>query len=123
MFRVESVPNALEQARQAACAIVGRAAPTGEVPWQWSDQYDLKLQIAGYPFDADDVVVRGDPSTGKFSIFHLKGDLIQSVEAINSPSEFMRGKQLIGNRSSVLKGRLADPSVSMKEVEAHILDM
>lgn len=118
MFRMESVPNALEQAKQAASAITGRPAPAGEVPWQWSDQYDLKLQIAGYPFDADEVLLRGDPASGKFAVFHLKGDQIQSVEAINSPPEFMMGKQLIGNRKAVSKAKLADPSVSMKEVVA-----
>jgi 3-phenylpropionate/trans-cinnamate dioxygenase ferredoxin reductase subunit len=118
MFRMEHVPNALEQAKQAAAAITGRPAPAGEVPWQWSDQYDLKLQIAGYPFDADQILLRGDPASGKFAIFHLKGDQVQSVEAINSPPEFMMGRQLIGNRKPVDKARLADPSISMKEVAA-----
>lgn len=118
MFRMESVPNALEQAKQAASAITGRPAPAGEVPWQWSDQYDLKLQIAGYAFDVDEVLLRGDPASGKFAVFHLKGDQIQSVEAINSPPEFMMGKQLIGNRKPVSKAKLADPTVSMKEVVA-----
>lgn len=118
MFRMESVPNALEQAKQAASAIAGRPRPPGEVPWQWSDQYDLKLQIAGYAFDVDEILVRGEPATAKFAVFHLKGDLVQSVEAINSPPEFMMGKQLIGARRPVSKARLADPSISMKEVAA-----
>jgi 3-phenylpropionate/trans-cinnamate dioxygenase ferredoxin reductase subunit len=118
MFRMESVPNALEQAKQAACAITGRPAPAGEVPWQWSDQYDLKLQIAGYAFDVDEIVVRGDPASGKFAVFHLKGDQLQSVEAINAPPEFMAGRQFIGNRKRLDKAKLADPSVSMKEVAA-----
>jgi 3-phenylpropionate/trans-cinnamate dioxygenase ferredoxin reductase component len=118
MFRMESVPNALEQAKQAACAITGRPRPPGECPWQWSDQFDLKLQIAGYAFDADSVILRGDPATAKFAIFHLKGDLLQSVEAINSPPEFMMGKILILNRKPVDKARLADPTISMKEVAA-----
>jgi 3-phenylpropionate/trans-cinnamate dioxygenase ferredoxin reductase subunit len=118
MFRMESVPNALEQAKQAAAAIAGRPAPAGECPWQWSDQYDLKLQIAGYPFDVDEVLVRGDPATAKFAVFHLKGDVVQAVEAINSPPEFMMGKQLILARRPIDKGRLADPAVSMKEVAA-----
>ena len=116
MFRMESVPNALEQAKQAASAITGRPAPAGEVPWQWSDQYDIKLQIAGYPFDVDQILVRGDPTSAKFAIFHLKGDQVQAVEAINSPPEFMMGRQLIGNRKSVSIEKLADPTVSMKEV-------
>jgi 3-phenylpropionate/trans-cinnamate dioxygenase ferredoxin reductase subunit len=118
MFRMESVPNALEGAKQVAAAIVGRPQPAGECPWQWSDQYDLKLQIAGYAFDVDEVLVRGDPASAKFAVFHLKGDLVQSVEAINSPPEFMMGKQLILARRPVDKARLADPSVSMKEVAA-----
>jgi 3-phenylpropionate/trans-cinnamate dioxygenase ferredoxin reductase subunit len=118
MFRMESVPNALEQAKQAACAITGRPAPAGEVPWQWSDQYNLKLQIAGYAFDVDEIIVRGDPKSGKFAVFHLKGDQLQSVEAINSPPEFMMGRQLIGNRKPLDKAKLADPTVSMKEVTA-----
>ncbi|HZZ68019.1 MAG TPA: FAD-dependent oxidoreductase [Phenylobacterium sp.] len=116
MFRMESVPNALEGAKQAASAIAGRPQPAGEVPWQWSDQYDLKLQIAGYAFDVDEVLVRGDPATAKFAVFHLRGDKVQSVEAINSPPEFMMGKQLILGRRPVDKARLADAAVSMKEV-------
>jgi 3-phenylpropionate/trans-cinnamate dioxygenase ferredoxin reductase subunit len=118
MFGPESVPNALEQAKQAACAITGRPAPPPEVPWNWSDQYDLKLQIAGLPFEADDVLVRGDPASGKFAVFHLKGDLIQQVEAVNAAPEFMAGKQLIGNRKPIDRAKLADPAVSMKEVAA-----
>ena len=118
MFGPESVPNALEQAKQAACAIVGRPPPPPEVPWNWSDQYDLKLQLAGLPFDADRVVVRGDPAAAKFAVFHLKGDLIQQVEAVNAPAEFMAGKQLILNRKPVDLTRLADSSISMKEVAA-----
>ena len=115
-FRLESVPNALEQAKQAAAAITGRAPPRAETPWQWSDQYDLKLQIAGYPFDVDDLVVRGDPQSGRFAVFHLKENLVQAVEALNSPPEFMMGKNLIGGRRPVNKGRLADISIPMTEV-------
>jgi len=118
MFRMESVPNALEQAKQAASAIVGRPRPAGGSPRPWSDQYDLKLQIAGYAFDVDEVLLRGDPASGKFAVFHLKGDQVQSVEAINSPPEFMMGKNLILSRKAVSKAKLADPSISMKEVAA-----
>ena len=117
-FRLESVPNALEQAKQAASAILGRPGPLPETPWFWSDQYDLKLQIAGLPFDADRQVVRGDVAAAKFAVFHLKGDLVQAVEAVNAPPEFMAGKQLIAKRTPVDAEKLADPSVSMKEVAA-----
>lgn len=118
MHRLESVPNALEQAKQAAAAIVGRAAPSPEVPWFWSDQYDVKLQIAGLPTDADRQVVRGDPSAGSFAVFHLDEDRIVCVEAVNAPAEFMAGKLMIGKRTPVDDGRLADPAVTMKEVAA-----
>lgn len=116
--RLESVPNALEQAKQAASAITGRPAPSPEVPWFWSDQYDAKLQIAGLPLDADRQVVRGDPATGRFAVFHLSGDRIVSVEAVSSPPEFMAGKQMIGRATPVDAVKLADGAVSMKEVGA-----
>jgi 3-phenylpropionate/trans-cinnamate dioxygenase ferredoxin reductase subunit len=118
MFRMESVPNALEQAKQAASAITGRPRPAGECPWQWSDQYDVKLQIAGYAFEVDQIITRGDPASGRFALFHLQGDRVQAVEAINSPPEFMMGKTLILNRTPVDKAKLANPSISMKEVAA-----
>lgn len=117
-FRLESVPNALEQAKQVACAIVGRPAPAPEVPWFWSDQYDLKMQIAGIPFEADSILVRGEPSSAKFAVFHLKGDLIQAVEAVNAPPEYMAGRQFIGNRKPISREKLANPAISMKEVAA-----
>ncbi len=117
-FRLESVANALEQARQAAAAITRRPPPPHEVTWNWSDQYDIKYQFAGVPFDVDDVLVRGDPASGKFAVFHLTGDVIQAVEAINAPAEFMAGRQLIGQRRPISRTRLADTTVSMKEVAA-----
>jgi 3-phenylpropionate/trans-cinnamate dioxygenase ferredoxin reductase subunit len=118
MFRPESVPSALEQAKQAAAAIAGRPAPAPEAPWNWSDQYDLKLQFAGLPFDVDRRLVRGDPAQARFAVFHLNGDRIQMVEAVNAPAEFMAGRQYILNRKPIDPEKLADPSVSMKEVGA-----
>jgi 3-phenylpropionate/trans-cinnamate dioxygenase ferredoxin reductase subunit len=121
-FRLESVPSALEQAKQAAADITGHKPPPPETPWFWSDQYDLKLQIAGLPFDVDHLIVRGEPSFesggAKFAVFHMSGDLIQAVEAVNSPAEFMGGRMLIGARRPVSREKLADPAVSMKEVGA-----
>ena len=116
--RLESVANALEQAKQAASIIAGRAAAAPEVTWNWSDQYDLKLQIAGLASAEDEILVRGDPASGRFAVFHLKGDQIQAVEAVNAAPEFMAGRQLIGQRRPISRSRLADPAVSMKEVAA-----
>ena len=114
--RLESVPGAVEHARQAVAAILGLPAPPHEVPWFWSDQYDLKLQIAGVPFDAEEIVIRGDRAAAKFAIFHLNGDRIAAVEAVNSPPEFMAGRQLIGQGRRIDPAKLADPGVSMREV-------
>lgn len=116
--RLESVPNALEQAKQAAAAIAGRPAPAPETPWFWSDQYDVKLQIAGLPEGADRQVLRGDPAAAAFAVFHLAGDRIVCVEAVNAPAEFMAGRQMIGRATAVDADRLADMDVSMKAVAA-----
>jgi 3-phenylpropionate/trans-cinnamate dioxygenase ferredoxin reductase subunit len=119
MWRLESVPNALEQAKQAAADICGTKPPAPETPWFWSDQYDLKLQIAGLPFDVVQTIIRGHPSTARFAVFHLNAhNQVQAVEAVNAPPEFMAGRQLIGSRKSVALDKLRDMSVSMKEVAA-----
>jgi 3-phenylpropionate/trans-cinnamate dioxygenase ferredoxin reductase subunit len=115
-FRLESVPNALEQAKQAAAAIVGKPRPPDETPWFWSDQYDVKLQIAGVPFDADSIVLRGEPESGRFAVFHLAGNVIRAVEAVNAPAEFLAGRQLITRGTPVSSDALKDPGVSMKAV-------
>lgn len=114
--RLESVPNALEQAKQAAASIVGRPSPPPETPWFWSDQYDVKLQIAGLPYGADRQIVRGDPTSPGFAVFHLRGDRLLCVEAVNAPAEFMGGRLLIGKAALVDADRLADPGISMKAV-------
>jgi 3-phenylpropionate/trans-cinnamate dioxygenase ferredoxin reductase component len=116
-FRLESVPNAIEQAKQAAAAICGRPAPAPEAPWFWSDQFDLKLQIAGLPVNATQTIVRGDPRAARFAIFHLGADAtVRAVEAVNSPPEFMMGRQMIAARTQVAIERLRDPRISMREV-------
>ena len=117
IFRLESVPNAIEQAKQAAASLCGRSLPKPEIPWFWSDQYDLRLQIAGLSFDATETILRGDPATASFAVFHLAPDAtVQAVEAINAPSEFMAGKLLVAKRQPVSRVALADVSVSMKDL-------
>jgi 3-phenylpropionate/trans-cinnamate dioxygenase ferredoxin reductase subunit len=117
--RLESVPNALEQAKQAAADLCGRPLPAPEVPWFWSDQYDVRLQIAGLPFDVAETVVRGDPGTGSFAIFHLAEDgAVQAVEAVSAPAEFMAGRMMITRRKQVIAAKLRDVSCSMRELAA-----
>jgi 3-phenylpropionate/trans-cinnamate dioxygenase ferredoxin reductase subunit len=116
-MRLESVPNALEQAKQAAAAIYGRPSPPPEVPWFWSDQYDLRLQIAGIPFDATEIVVRGDIAAGKFALFHLAEDgLVRAVEAVNSSTEFMGGRRIIQRGKRLTSDQIRDMAVTMQEL-------
>lgn len=113
-LRLESVPNALESARRAAASIAGRPLPAAEVPWFWSDQYELKLQIAGVGLSPDQIVIRGDPATAQFAVFQLRDGYVQAVEAVNAPAEFMAGRQLIARKAVVDPTQLADPSIPMK---------
>jgi 3-phenylpropionate/trans-cinnamate dioxygenase ferredoxin reductase subunit len=115
--RLESVPNALEQAKQAATHLSGRPPPVPEVPWFWSDQYDTRLQIAGLPFDVAEMVVRGDPHAASFAIFHLsKEGAIQAVEAVNAPAEFMGGRLMIAGRKRPTVARLRNLSHTIYEL-------
>jgi len=116
-YRLESVPNALEQAKQAAADLCGRAPPAQEVPWFWSDQYEVRLQIAGLSLEVTETVVRGDPDSAAFAIFHLAEDgAVQAVEAVNAPAEFMGGRMMIARRKRVVASRLADVSCSIREL-------
>ncbi|WP_182378197.1 FAD-dependent oxidoreductase [Nocardioides sp. WS12] len=114
--RLESIPSAVEQAKQVVGHILGEAARPHEVPWFWSDQYDLKIKIAGLVGFADRAVLRGDPASGKFAVFHLSGDAVVAVETVNSAPEFMVAKKLIASSAHVDAAQLADPSVSLRDL-------
>ncbi|MCU0883113.1 MAG: FAD-dependent oxidoreductase [Hyphomonadaceae bacterium] len=117
--RLESVHNALEQAKLAAAAILGQPRPVVEPPWFWSDQYDVKLQTAGLSGGAAMTIIRGDRDARRFAAFHLDGDSrLLAVDAINAPPEFVVGKQLIARGSKVAPEKLGDMSVSMKQIAA-----
>jgi 3-phenylpropionate/trans-cinnamate dioxygenase ferredoxin reductase subunit len=116
-MRLESVPNALEQAKQAAAGILGKPVPRAELPWFWSDQYDVRLQIAGLPFDVARTVVRGDPAAGRFVVFHLDaGNRLQAVEAVSSPAEFMAARGWAGAGQVIDPQRAADVAVPLKAI-------
>ena len=95
-LRLESVPNAMEQSRVAASNLTGGDKKYASIPWFWSDQYDLKLQMVGFSSDADESITRGAPETHEFAMFHYKSGKIIAAEAVNSPREFLVAKQLIG---------------------------
>jgi 3-phenylpropionate/trans-cinnamate dioxygenase ferredoxin reductase subunit len=113
--RVESVPNAMEQAKLAACHILGLEQPKAEVQWFWSDQYEYKLQIAGMAFEYDQTVIRGEPAGGKFSVLRLKEGILQSAECINSPVDFMAAKQLVLNQQVIDTAQATDPALKLKD--------
>ena len=94
-FRLESVHNAVEQGKTACSSIIGISKPYNQVPWFWTSQYDIKLQIAGIYEKNNDFIVRGDIELERFSIFHLKDKKIIAVEAINDNKSFIAGKKLI----------------------------
>ncbi|MGA9659708.1 MAG: FAD-dependent oxidoreductase [Asticcacaulis sp.] len=113
-FRLESVPNALEQAKQAAAAITGHKPPVIETPWFWSDQYEFKLQIAGLLRTDCRAIVRGDPAEGAFSVFHLDNEnRLKTAECVNRPTDFMAAKLLIA-KGVVLDASIANPETPLK---------
>jgi 3-phenylpropionate/trans-cinnamate dioxygenase ferredoxin reductase component len=115
-LRLESVQNAIDQAKHAALAMMGKHAPYREVPWFWSDQYDLKLQIAGLAWPSDHIVLRGDPAARKFAAFHLRDGRVVAVEAINAAPEYLVGRRLIAENARIAPERLADTSIPMKAI-------
>lgn len=114
--RLESVPNALEQARVVACALTGRAPPDASAPWFWSDQYDLKLQMAGLSEGFDELVVRGSPDAASFIAFYLRDGRVIAADAVNRPGDFMAAKRLIAIRSAASAQDLADEGRPLKEL-------
>ncbi len=115
-IRLESVHNALEQAKIAAANICGEDASYSEVPWFWSDQYDIKLQIAGLSQGYDAVVVRGERATRSFSCLYLRDGVLIACDAINSPRDFVQSKALIAARRRIAAERLADSSLPLKDL-------
>jgi 3-phenylpropionate/trans-cinnamate dioxygenase ferredoxin reductase subunit len=114
--RLESVQNAIDQAKHAALGLLGRPTPYREVPWFWSDQYDLKMQIAGLIRPGDEAVLRGVPAARKFAVFHLREGVVAAVEAVNAPAEYIVGRKLIGMGARIAAAKLADISVPMKSL-------
>ncbi len=115
-LRLESVHNAVEQAKTAAANICGQDVSYAQVPWFWSDQYDLKLQIAGLSEGYDDVVIRGNPAERSFSCLYLRDGRLIAVDAINAPRDFVHSKQLIADHAEMAAKRLADPETPLKDL-------
>ena len=114
-IRLESVPNATEQAKTVASHMNGNPKTYNSLPWFWSDQFDLKLQIAGLSVGYDDIVIRGDIERSRsFAAFYFKGDKILAVDAVNSPREFMFTKMALTKGHDLDKHVLADMKADLK---------
>lgn len=114
-LRLESVHNALEQAKTAAANICGKETHYSQVPWFWSDQYDLKLQIAGLSEGYDEIVIRGNPADRSFACLYLKNGQLIATDAVNAPREFVQSKGLIASHAKIDPARLADADIPLQD--------
>ena len=117
-LRLESVPNASEQGRVAAASICGQRVAHAGVPWFWSDQYDLKLQMVGLSQGHDRVVIRGSMDADSFAAFYLQEGVVIAVDAVNRPQDFMVGKKMVAARLKADPATLADEIVVLKSLVA-----
>jgi len=115
-LRLESVPNALEQARTAAASLCGKERVYNSVPWFWSDQYDLKLKMVGLSQGYDELVLRGSPETRSFSAFYLKDGVMLAADTVNRAPEFMLAKRFVAEKIPVRAADLADESIALKSL-------
>lgn len=115
-LRLESVQNANDQAVAAVRSILGEPEPYDPVPWFWSDQFDVKLQIAGLALDPDLVVTRVSQDTKRsMSVLYLRQGRLLAVDAMNKPKDFIMGKKLIREQTELNLARLADNELPLTE--------
>ncbi len=123
-LRLESVQNAIEQGKAAAAHILGTPKPYAEIPWFWSDQYDVKLQTVGLSGTHDTTILRGDSATRSFALFYLENDKLIAMDAINRPAEFMVAKKLIrasfADNYKLNPAKLADETITPKQLMADL---
>ncbi len=115
-LRLESVHNAMEQGKAVARTIAGQPQAYADVPWFWSDQYDLKLQIAGVGDPDDELILRGDPATRAFSCLHLREGRLVAIDCINRGADFLAAKKLIAERRPIDRVPAADPGIRISEL-------
>jgi len=114
--RLESVQNAVDQAKCAAANILGKNVAYNVVPWFWTDQYDVMLQMAGLSGAADREVLRGDPASKKFSVFYFANDHLIAVDSINRPADHMAARKLLAANSRLTPDQAADESFDLKSL-------
>ncbi|HEX4831983.1 MAG TPA: FAD-dependent oxidoreductase [Trebonia sp.] len=116
LMRIESVQNAIAQAQVAAASLLGRPSAGRAVPWFWSDQGDLKLQIAGLSDGYDQVVVRGEPASEQFSVLYYGAGALLAVNAVNAPRDYMVVRKVLAEGATIPAARAADASRPLKEL-------
>ena len=112
--RLESVQNAVDQAKIAAKTLLGQRESYNAVPWFWSDQADLKLQIAGLSSGYDQLVIRGDRTADKFSVLYYRDGQILAVDAVNDVSDYMAVRRALSSRSNIPADAAADSATPLK---------
>jgi 3-phenylpropionate/trans-cinnamate dioxygenase ferredoxin reductase subunit len=113
-IRLESIQAANDGARAAASLLVGHENPCTSVPWFWSDQFDMKFQMAGLPQPGDQIVLRGEMSADRFTVFYLRDRTLVAAHSVNRPAEHMLSRKLIGARTQFLPKQLEDESFDLK---------
>lgn len=114
--RLESVQNAVDQAKVVASHLLDSPVPYDAVPWFWSNQYDLKLQMAGVLDQPDQAIVRGSQETYKFSVFYYRGGRLQAVHSINKPADHMAARKMLAKGVSPAQELLTDESVKLNDL-------
>ena len=114
--RLESVPNAMEQGRVAAATMLDHDRTYDSEPWFWSDQYGVRLQMAGLSEGADETVTRGSIGDDSFIVFYLKGGVLIGADAVDSVREFIFCRRLVAARGRPEPAVLADPSVPVRSL-------
>jgi 3-phenylpropionate/trans-cinnamate dioxygenase ferredoxin reductase subunit len=117
-IRLESVQNAVDQAESIASVLAGSREPYDPKPWFWSDQYDVKLQIAGFNLGFDETLMRPGVRDGSASIWYFRQGRLVAVDAINDAKAYVTGKKLLDNGIEPDKTVLADPAADLKQLLA-----
>ena len=115
-LRLESVHNAMEQAKTVASSVMNNPMEYSQVPWFWSDQYDHKLQIVGLSGDHDLVTMRGNPNDAKFMLFYTKDEELIAVDAINNPKEFLISRKLVANKVKIKPNEISDLNINLNDL-------
>ncbi|KAK43831.1 MULTISPECIES: NAD(P)/FAD-dependent oxidoreductase [Burkholderiaceae] len=113
--RIESVQNANDMAKAAAAFIVGKPLPYHSVPWFWSDQYDVKLQMAGISSGHTDFAISGSVSDAKFSVFYFRDGKLCAVDSVNSPQDHMMARKMLAQGAELGVKHVEHPGFSLKE--------